>query len=172
MLELNVNTEMRMKPLPFIFWEASYRPHSYRPTALCFEHDLFPSHAGLSDYGPQITSKFMVTDFNNHWTLTLKEDMLVELRNSSNCIDLEQVVPPDSSGNLTNLDVPNVMNNICLSITEWCEKAKDDHILKDDDGEDILESLTFNCHEQEMLRKVLKSPMETQMPSRPGMTKF
>lgn len=109
----------------------------------------------------------VVTDLYNRGMLTLKEDVLVELRNCTST-NPEQVLTRNLCRFAGNLDVPFVnpyagvvMDNVCYNLVEWWEKPTDDHIHKDDDNNvDIPSALPFKCPDAEMLRKALTSMME------------
>lgn len=122
--------------------------------------------------------RVMVTDSRNSGTLTLEEDMLVELRNSTTT-NLEHVLVRDRLGYANELVVPIrensfwiVLQDVCFCIIEWWDKAMDDRIHADEDvmgiPADVPESFCQGTQYERyclkyMLRTLLKDPVKVEV---------
>lgn len=129
---------------------------SHTRDMICLHHMLISS---IKDHN--YLQRVVVTDRNNLGTLILEEDTLAELRNCTST-NLEQVQARYRSGSLLNLDVPFlknhlgiVLNHVCFSIIEWCEKTTDDRPHKDDDG-----GIPTGLPGRKFMKRALKSILE------------
>ncbi|KAL1807534.1 hypothetical protein ACET3Z_024524 [Daucus carota] len=136
-------------------------------SALMREHclDLIYLHhmLVLSIKDHKSLQRLVVTDFRNRGTLTLKEDMLRELRDCRTT-NLKQVRVRDRSSSVINFDIPDhveeeeamgvVLNNLSFNIIEWWEESTDDQLYNYEDGDDLNILLGLR---QGILKHVLKS---------------
>lgn len=187
-----------------IMWGAAFRPHGYCFALVSYKEDLNHDdpdatpkgdiyHKDIwSDIGGMIRlhhmlassikdhrclRRIMVTDSRNPGTLTLEEDMLVELRNSTTT-NLEHVLVRDRLGYANELVVPTtrdnriVLKDVCFCIIEWRDKAMDDRIHADEDvmgiPADVPESFGLGTqHERYCLKYILgtllKDPVKVEV---------
>lgn len=179
------HTELQTKGLPIIFWEATYRPHSYclvvvsdidqDPQSLMLPNDtakddkyyykslwshiknMFRLHHMLVSSIKDLRhlQRVVVTDAYNWGTLIIEDHTLAALRNCTST-NLEHVLVHQNSG--LNL------KGVCFSIIEWHEKANHNRSHEDEVVTGVPADLPDRSRlTKKVLRHLLENPANVEV---------